>query len=159
MVLCSLLFSLKQPKVLLLTMCSFTVVESQCWGSVTFSGSADSYLWPMNPDPTPDPTTFFSDFKDEKKFSLHFFLLTYPQYIIFSLKNSNFLLKFCVKILFCQALFQSAQDIYGKREESGSVPLTNGSGSGSGRPKNMRILRIRIRFRILNTGRDSDYFS
>ncbi len=43
-----------------------------------------------------------------------------------------------------QALFQSAQHIYKKREGSGarSVPLTNGSESG--RPKNMRILRIRI---------------
>jgi hypothetical protein len=46
-----------------------------------------------------------------------------------------------------QALFQSAQHIYEKREGSGSgsVSLTNGSGSGSGRPQNIRILRIRIR--------------
>ncbi len=36
-----------------------------------------------------------------------------------------------------QALFQSAQHIYEKREWSGSAPLT--TGSGSGRPKNMRI--------------------
>ncbi len=53
-------------------------------------------------------------------------------------------------ILFCQAFFQSAQNIYGKREGSiagsGSIPLTSGSGSipltsgsRSGRPKNMRI--------------------
>jgi hypothetical protein len=45
-----------------------------------------------------------------------------------------------------QALFQSTQHLYEKREASGagygSVPLTNGSGSG--RPKNMRILRICI---------------
>ncbi len=47
-----------------------------------------------------------------------------------------------------QALFQSAQHIYEKREGSGSVPLTKGSGSG--RPKNMRILRIW--FRIPHTG-------
>ncbi len=46
----------------------------QRWGSVTFwcgSGSADPYLWLMDPapdpDPTPDPTPFFSDFKDSKK--------------------------------------------------------------------------------------------
>jgi hypothetical protein len=42
-----------------------------------------------------------------------------------------------VKILFCQAFFQSAQHIYGKREGSeagsGSIPLT--VGSRSGRPK------------------------
>ncbi len=43
-----------------------------------------------------------------------------------------------------QALFQSAQQLYEKRERSGSVPLTNGSASGSWRPKNMRILLIRI---------------
>ncbi len=38
-----------------------------------------------------------------------------------------------------QALFQSTQHIYEKRQGSGSgyVPLTNGSGSGSGRPQNM----------------------
>jgi len=26
------------------------------------------YLWLMDPDPTPDPTAFFSDFKDEKNY-------------------------------------------------------------------------------------------
>jgi hypothetical protein len=31
----------------------------------------------MDPDPTPDPTPFFRDFKDAKKFI--FFLKTYPQ--------------------------------------------------------------------------------
>jgi hypothetical protein len=48
----------------------------QCWGSVTLwcgSGSPDSYLRLMDPDPlpdpdpTPDPTPFFIDFKDAKK--------------------------------------------------------------------------------------------
>ncbi len=39
---------------------------------------------------------------------------------------------------YLQALFQSAQHLYEKREGSGSIPLTNGSG-GSGRPKNIRI--------------------
>ncbi len=50
----------------------------------------DPYLWLMDPDPTPDPNTFFRDFKDliKKTFS-HIFFLTYSQvwYIIFSLKN------------------------------------------------------------------------
>ena len=41
-----------------------------------------------------------------------------------------------------QALFQSTQHLYEKREGSGSIPLTNGSGSG--RPKNIRIPWIRI---------------
>jgi hypothetical protein len=36
-------------------------------------------------------------------------------------------------------------------EESGSIPLNNGSGSGSRRPKNIRIRWIRIRIRIHNT--------
>ncbi len=47
-----------------------------------------------------------------------------------------------------QALAQSAQHIYEKKEGSGSgsVPLTNGSGSG--RPQNMRI-------RIPNTSKNS----
>ncbi len=48
---------------------------------------------------------------------------------------------------YLQALFQSAQHLYEKRERSGtgsgSIPLTKGSGSG--RPKNMQI-------RIPNTG-------
>jgi hypothetical protein len=39
-----------------------------------------------------------------------------------------------------QALFQSAQHIYEKKE-----------GSGSGRPNNMRILRIRFQIGIPNT--------
>jgi hypothetical protein len=55
------------------------------------------------------------------------------RYIIFSLINFIF-----AKVLhynfILQALFQSAQHIYEKREGSGSgsVPLTNGSRSGSG---------------------------
>ncbi len=96
----------------------------QFWGSLTFCwwfGSADPYLCLTDPDPTP----FFSDFKDAKNFNL-------------------------------QALFQSAQKIYKKREGSGARSgsgsgARSGSGSvhpikgsGSGRPKHMRILRIRI---------------
>ncbi len=50
--------------------------KNQCWGSVTFwrgSGSPDPYLWLMDPNPTP----FFSDFKDAKKIFLYFFLETF----------------------------------------------------------------------------------
>jgi hypothetical protein len=32
----------------------------------------------MDPDPTPDPTHFFSDFKDGKKKFSYFFLLNLP---------------------------------------------------------------------------------
>jgi hypothetical protein len=69
----------------------------------------------MDPDPTPDPTPFFSDFKDA-------------------------MLKFGVNLIL-QALFQSAQHLYeereGSRDVAGSAPLTNRSGSGTA--KNIRI--------------------
>jgi hypothetical protein len=62
---------------------------AQCLGSVIFwrgSGSADSYLWLTDPDPSPDPAQdptpnpirYFSDFKDAQFFVI-FFLITYPQ--------------------------------------------------------------------------------
>ncbi len=86
----------------------------QCWGSVTFwcgSGSLDPYHWPI------DPTPFFDDLKDVKiLIFIIFFLITYPQVHHLQSQNLYFLPKFCVKILCCQALFPSAQDIYGKRE-------------------------------------------
>jgi hypothetical protein len=47
-----------------------------------------------------------------------------------------------------QAVFQSAQHLYEKREDPDPDPLTNGFGSG--RPKNMRI-----RIRISNTGKNN----
>ncbi len=52
------------------TWSSTKVLTKQCWGSVTFwwgSGSSDSYLWLMDPNPIPDATPFFSDFKDAKR--------------------------------------------------------------------------------------------
>ncbi len=48
---------------------------NQCWESMTFwcgSGSANPYLWLTNPDTTPDPDPFFSDFKDAKKNQIFF---------------------------------------------------------------------------------------
>ncbi len=61
----------------------------------------DPYLWIMDPDPTPDPTSFFIGFKDAKKYLFCiFFLLHHLQS-----KKSIFLLKFCVKILFCRHYF------------------------------------------------------
>ncbi len=64
--------------------------KKKCWGFVTFwcgSGSADPYLWLTDPNRTPDPTLFFSDFKDAKKlfFSSYFFLLLNRRQINFSL--------------------------------------------------------------------------
>jgi hypothetical protein len=66
----------------------------------------------MDPDPKPDPTSFFINFKDAKKiiFFLHIFSYNLP------MRNG--------------------------KEGAGSVPLNNEYGSGSGRPKNMRIMRI-----------------
>jgi hypothetical protein len=75
-----------------------------------------------------------------KKIS-YFFLITYPQayYLQSYSYKSNFLLKLCVKILFCKHYFSPLKHLYEKRKGfgSGSVPLTNGSRSG--RPKNIRI--------------------
>jgi hypothetical protein len=60
----------------------------------------------LDPDPTPNLTPFFSDFKDAKnKFSLHFFLLLTRRHTILSPKKLNCLLKFCVKILFGKHYF------------------------------------------------------
>jgi hypothetical protein len=61
----------------------------------------------MDPDPTPDQTPFFTDFKDAKKmfFFSYFFLITCPLAHHFQSKILNFLLKFCIKILFCGHYF------------------------------------------------------
>ncbi len=69
----------------------------------------------MDPDPTSDPTPFFSDFKDSKKnyFGPYFFLITYPQAHYLQSSKFNFMLKFCQNFIL-QALFQSAQHIFEK---------------------------------------------
>ncbi len=81
---------------------------NQYWGSVRFwcgCGSADPYLWLM--DPAPDPTPFFSDLEDAKKiiFFLIFFLITYPQAHYLESYKLVFCQNFCVKILFCKHYF------------------------------------------------------
>jgi hypothetical protein len=55
----------------------------------------------MDPDPTPDPTNFFIDFKDakKKKFS-YFFLITCPQAHRLQTKKFYFLLNFVLKFYF-----------------------------------------------------------
>jgi hypothetical protein len=103
-----------------------------------------------DPGPTPDPTPFFNDFKDTKKNVFLFFSYNLPTGTSSSVLKIYFLLKFCVKILFCQALFQSAQDIYEKREgsragsASGSAPLTNGSGSACRQANEIPGVELRI---------------
>ncbi len=69
-----------------------------------FGADPDPPLWLMDPDPTPDPTPFFSDFKvAPKNCSPYFFLINYPQAHYLSLHK--IFLKFCVKILFCKHYF------------------------------------------------------
>jgi hypothetical protein len=76
----------------------------QCWGSVTSGfGSA---LWLMDPDPTPDPTPFFSDLKDEKKKKIfpYFFLINYPQAHYLRSKKFNFFAKILFKFYFASTV-------------------------------------------------------
>jgi hypothetical protein len=79
------------------------------------------------PDPAPDPTPFFNDFKDAKKN----FLLTCPQAHHIQSKKLNFLLKFCVKILFCRHYFSPLNTFMRKREGSGSGSAHLSKSSGS----------------------------
>ena len=56
-------------------------------------------------DSTLDQTSFFSDRKDAKNISYFF------------LKKFNFLLKFCVKILFCKHYFSPLSTFMGKGKD------------------------------------------
>jgi len=51
----------------------------------------------MDPDPTPDPTPFFIDLKDAKKYLFFFIFFSYnlPTGTSSQPKKINFLLKFC----------------------------------------------------------------
>ncbi len=100
------------------------------------SVSPDPYLWLM------DPTPFFIEFEDAKKnifFQIHFFLLTCAQVHRLQSKKFNFLLKFCVQMLFCRHYFSPLNTFMRKGKEPDPDPHLLTNGSGSGRPKNMRI--------------------
>ncbi len=89
-------------------------MKKQCWGSVTFwcgSGSADPYLWLLDPDPYPYPASFFSDLKMQKNifFSL-FFSYNWNTGTLSSVLKIKFLLKFCAKILFCNHYLRKGKD-------------------------------------------------
>jgi hypothetical protein len=56
------------------------------------------------PDPTPDQTPFFIEFKDAKK---QIFLITCSQVHHLQSKKIYFLLKFCVKMIFCRDYLSS----------------------------------------------------
>ncbi len=115
----------------------------QCWGSVTcdilvriwISGSV-----PLSNGSGSRSDSFLSDFEDENKiFSSYFFLKSYLQS-----KKFNFLLKFCVKILFCKHYFSQLNTFMRKGKDPDPYlwlidqdpggPKTNGFGSGSGSP-------------------------
>jgi hypothetical protein len=112
------------------------------WIGFCQSGTPDPYLWLMDPDPIPDPTPFFINVKDAKKFFFIFFynLPSAHRHIIFMSKKLNFLLQFCIKILFCSQLntFMRKRDSYlwlvDPDPEPGG-PKTCGSRSGSGSQK------------------------
>ncbi len=99
------------------------------------------YLWLVDPDPAPDPTpTFFIDFKDTKKIFFHiFFIVTCAQ-----TKKFNYLLKFCVKILFCRHYFSPINTFMRKKKDPEPEPyiwlidpdpdLEGPKTSGSGSP-------------------------
>jgi hypothetical protein len=55
----------------------------------------------------PDPTSFFSDFKDAKRIFFHIFFLSPSPVLKIKVFAKNFIL---------QALFQSVQNLYEKRE-------------------------------------------
>jgi hypothetical protein len=56
----------------------------------------------MNPDPTPDPTPFFGDFKDAKN-SFHIFSYNLKAHYLQS-EKFIFWLKFCVKFYFASVI-------------------------------------------------------
>ncbi len=126
-------------------------LPSPRWGTVTFwcgSWSPDPYLWLMNADQTPDPTPFFIDFKDAKeKYFFHFFFITFPQAHHLQSKKLNFLLKVCVRFLFCRHFFSPLNTLMRKGKDPdpylwlldpdpnpGGPKTCGSSSSGSGSP-------------------------
>jgi hypothetical protein len=97
-----------------------------------------------DPDPTPDPTPFVIDLKDTKILFSYFFFITCPQAHRLQAEKFNFLLEFCVQILFCRHYFSQLNTIMRKVKEPDpdpnpwlmdpdpGVPKTCGSGSASG---------------------------
>ncbi len=80
---------------------------------------------------------------------IHIFSYNLPAGTLSSGLKTDVLAKILCYNFILQALFQSAQHLYVKREGSGSGSELLTSGSGSGRPKHMRIL---IQIQIPNTG-------
>ncbi len=96
-----------------------------------------------DPDPTPDLTPFLIDFKGKHFFFFIFFLIICLKAYYHQSKNFKFLLKFCVKILFCGHYFSPLNKfmIKGKDPElwlmdpdPGGQKTCGFCGSGSGSP-------------------------
>ncbi len=69
-------------------------------------------------DPASDTAPFFSDFKEAKKI----FFITYPQIHYLQSLKFNFLLKFCIKILFCKHYFSPLNTFMRKGKEPEPEP-------------------------------------
>jgi hypothetical protein len=68
-----------------------------------------------DPDPTPDPTPFFIAFKDAKKMFSHIFPHNWRNHL--QSKIFNFLIIFCVKMLFCRHYFSPLNPFMRKEKD------------------------------------------
>ncbi len=98
----------------------------RCWGSVTFwcgpgSGSRSGYIPLTNgsgPGSNSGSDSFLHYFKDaKKKFFCTFFLITCPQVHHLQSKKCDFLLKVCVKMLFCRHYFSPLNTFMRKEKD------------------------------------------
>jgi hypothetical protein len=92
---------------------------------------ADPDLWLLDPDPAPDPTPFFSDFKDT-----YFFLTAFLQAHYFQSSKFISLQNFFVKILVCKIISIRSTPLW----EKGRIRIPNST-----------ILVLRIRIRLLTS--------
>jgi hypothetical protein len=85
-----------------------------------------------DPDPTPYMIPFFRDFRMQKIYFFIFFSHNFPTGTLSSVLKFFFLLKFCVKILFCKHYFSPLNTFMRKGkdpEPDPGGPKTSGSGS------------------------------
>jgi hypothetical protein len=78
----------------------------------------------MDPDPTPDPTPFFSDFEDSKKifFFPYFFYYNLPAGTLSSFLKIKLFAKNFVLNFISQVLFHSAQHLLRKGKDPDPDP-------------------------------------
>jgi hypothetical protein len=76
----------------------------------------------LDPNPAPDPTTFFIALKDAKRIFSYFFLITCPQANHLQTEIFNFLLDLSVKILFSRHYFSQLNTLMRKVKEPEPVP-------------------------------------